>query len=44
MGYETPKEAELSIVRYIMGYYSGIRPHWYNCGLIPNESERLFYK
>ncbi len=44
MGYETPKEAELSIVRYITGYYSGIRPHWYNGGLTPNESERLFYK
>ncbi|WP_162505701.1 hypothetical protein [Candidatus Arsenophonus triatominarum] len=22
--------------------YSDIRPHWYNGGLTPNESERLF--
>ncbi|MGL9725151.1 MAG: IS3 family transposase, partial [Sodalis sp. (in: enterobacteria)] len=30
-------------IRYITGYYSAIRPHWYNGGLTPNESERLFY-
>ncbi|WP_409274757.1 IS3 family transposase [Providencia rustigianii] len=44
MGYESLKEAEHRIIRYITGYYSGIRPHWYNGGLTPNESERLFYK
>ncbi|XYX41645.1 hypothetical protein WKI72_03025 [Candidatus Erwinia dacicola] len=30
-------------LRYITGYYSAIRPHWYNGGLTPNESERLYY-
>lgn len=44
MGYGSLKEAEHRIIRYITGYYSEIRPHWYNGGLTPNESERLFYK
>ncbi len=29
---------------YITGYYSQLRPHQYNGGLTPNESERLFWK
>lgn len=33
-----------AITRYITGYYSELRPHWYNGGLTPNESERLFYE
>ena len=44
MGYGSLKEAEHRIILYITGYYSSIRPHWYNGGLTPNESERLFYK
>ncbi|MEX6286103.1 IS3 family transposase [Providencia hangzhouensis] len=43
MGYGSLKEAEHRIILYITGYYSSIRPHWYNGGLTPNESERLFY-
>lgn len=43
IGYGSLKEAEHGIIRYITGYYSNIRPHWYNGGLTPNESERLFY-
>ncbi|PEH74368.1 IS3 family transposase [Edwardsiella tarda] len=43
-GYESFGEARSSIVRYITGYYSALRPHWYNGGLTPNESERLFHK
>lgn len=27
-----------------MGYYSQLRPHQYNGGLTPTESERLFWK
>lgn len=42
-GYGSLKEAEHGIIRYITGYYSNVRPHWYNGGLTPNESERLFY-
>lgn len=43
-GYGSLGEAQSSIVRYITGYYSALRPHWYNGGLTPNESERLFYE
>lgn len=44
MGYQSFREAELGIVRYITGYYSELRPHRYNRGLTPNESERLFHQ
>ncbi|MCA6221439.1 IS3 family transposase, partial [Photorhabdus sp. UCH-936] len=33
-----------SITNYITGYYSQFRPHGYNNGLTPNESERLFWE
>lgn len=36
-------EAQSAIIRYITGYYSAIRPHWYNGGLTPNESKRQYY-
>ena len=36
-------EAQSAVIRYITGYYSAVRPHWYNGGLTPNESERLYY-
>ena len=35
-------EAQNAIIRYITSYYSAVRPHWYNGGLTPNESERLY--
>ena len=28
---------------YIIGYYSQTRPHRYNAGLSPNESERRYW-
>ncbi|RWX52799.1 IS3 family transposase, partial [Photobacterium chitinilyticum] len=31
------------IINYITGYYSQVRPHQYNGGLTPNESERRFW-
>lgn len=43
-GYENVGEAKSAIIRYITGYYSTLRPHWYNGGLTPNESERLFHE
>ncbi|WP_262198900.1 integrase core domain-containing protein, partial [Serratia ficaria] len=43
-GYNSINEAQSAIIRYITGYYSAIRPHWYNGGLTPNESERLFHE
>lgn len=43
-GYKSLGEAKSAIIRYITGYYSALRPHWYNGGLTPNESERLFHE
>lgn len=42
-GYGSLAEAQSSIIRYITGYYSVLRPHGYIGGLTPNEPERLFY-
>ncbi|WFQ81472.1 IS3 family transposase [Xenorhabdus sp. SF857] len=43
-GYANFMAARYSITQYITGYYSQLRPHWYNNGLTPNESERLFWE
>lgn len=46
-GYRNFTEAKQHITDYIVGYYSQTRPHKYNAGLSPNESERrywLYYK
>lgn len=37
-------EAQQEIIQYIIGYYSHLRPHQYNGGLTPNESERLYWE
>lgn len=42
-GYNSFSEAQSAVIRYMTGYYSAIRPHWYNGGLTPNESERLYW-
>ena len=36
-------EAQQEITRYVIQYYCQVRPHKYNGGLTPNESERLFW-
>ena len=38
-GYRSFTEARQKAIRYIIGYYSQLRPHRYNGGLMPNESE-----
>ncbi len=38
-GYTNFNEAAHAITDYIVGYYSEVRPHEYNGGLPPNESE-----
>jgi putative transposase len=43
-GYRSVAEAQQEIIRYIIGYYSQLRPHQYNGGLTPNESERLYWE
>ncbi len=42
-GYRSVNEAKQAITDYLVGYYSQVRPHSYNGGLTPNESERLFW-
>ncbi len=42
-GYSNFPEAKHSITNYITGYYSQLRPHQYNGGLTPSESEQLFW-
>lgn len=44
VGYRSFAEAQQEIIRYIIGYYSQLRPHQYNGGLTPNESERLYWR
>lgn len=43
-GYRSLADAWQNIVGYIIRYYSQIRPHQYNGGLTPNESERLYWE
>ncbi|HDS1209353.1 TPA: IS3 family transposase, partial [Shewanella algae] len=42
-GYRDIGEAKSEISRYVTGYYSQLRPHQYNSGLTPNESERRYW-
>ncbi len=42
-GYPSFTEAENTVVKYITGYYSQVRPHSYNGGLTPNESEKRYW-
>ncbi|EKS6179269.1 IS3 family transposase, partial [Salmonella enterica] len=43
-GYTNFNEASRAITNYIIGYYSQLRPHEYNGGLPPNESENRYWK
>ncbi|HDG1683961.1 TPA: IS3 family transposase [Kluyvera ascorbata] len=43
-GYVSFSEAAHAITDYIVGYYSSLRPHDYNGGLRPNESENRYWK
>ena len=42
-GYCSFSEAKLAITDYLVGYYSQTRPHHYNGGLSPNESEKRYW-
>ena len=42
-GYHSFVEAENAVVKYIIGYYSQVRPHSYNGRLTPNESEKRYW-
>jgi len=43
-GYKSFMDAKQDVTDYIIGYYSQVRPHHYNAGLSPNESERRFWE
>ena len=43
IGYRSFAEKKHEITRYIIIYYSQLRPHQCNNGLTPNESERLYW-
>lgn len=43
-GYTSFSEAAHAITDYIVGYYSELRPHEYNGGLPPSESENRYRK
>ena len=43
VGYSSFAQAEREILNYMLGYYSQFRPHHYNGGLAPNESERRYW-
>jgi putative transposase len=42
-GYSSFIEAENAVFNYIIGYCSKVRPHSYNGGLTPNESEKIYW-
>lgn len=44
IGYRTFNEAKIDITKYIIGYYSQVRPHQHNGGLAPNESEKIYWQ
>jgi putative transposase len=44
IGYCNFNQATHCINDYIVGYYNEIRPHSYNGGLTPNESENRYFK
>lgn len=44
IGYRDMAQAHSHIVRYITGYYSQLRPHVFNKGLTPNETEARYLR
>ena len=42
-GYRSFTEAKQKVGHYTIGYYSRLRPHSYNGGFTPNESERRYW-
>ena len=42
-GYAGKDEARQQINDYILNYYNSVRPHHYNGGLTPEESENRYH-
>lgn len=43
-GYVSFSDAAYAIMDYIVVYFNVLRPHEYNCGLPPNESQNRYWK
>ena len=43
LGYRSLIEAKCSIIRYVVGYYSQVRPHQHNRGISPNAAEARYW-
>ena len=43
VGYRSFNEAKIDITKYIIDYYSEVRPEQHIGGLVPNESERKYW-
>ncbi|MCK5818379.1 MAG: IS3 family transposase [Psychromonas sp.] len=41
-GYGKLMDMKNSIIKYIIKYYNNVRPHWFNGGVTPNQSERNY--
>jgi putative transposase len=42
-GFQSFAEVKQTVLDYILGYYSQVRPHSHNDGLTPNQAERIFW-
>ena len=42
-GYSNFADAKEEVTGYIIRYYNQTRPHHYNAGISPNESERRYW-
>lgn len=41
-GYRSFLQAQQHIVKYLIGYYSQLRPHQHNGGISPNMAEQKY--
>ena len=44
VGFQSFVEAKQTVLDYIIGYYSQVRPHRHNNGLAPNEAENRYWE
>lgn len=43
VGFQSMEQAKATVLNYLIGYYSQVRPHSHNNGLTPNEAEKRFW-
>ncbi|OOE56966.1 transposase, partial [Salinivibrio sp. IB282] len=42
-GYRSFSQAQAHILKYLIGYYSQLRPHQHNSGMSPNLAEEKYW-